>query len=258
MTAAHSPSSQEPGLPEPLWEPSPEHIASARLTRFQAWAAEHHGAPAAVPGDPRASYEALHRWSVDELAGFWQAVAEWFDIRFSTPYDTVLADDAMPGATWFPGAALNYAEHALRAGEDPARADDPALLHVDEEHQPLPVTWSELRRQVGSLAAELRRLGVRPGDRVFWFTTTGWMMWNFLVSCLLTDAAIVLYDGNPGHPDMSSLWQLAADAEVRADHSRAPSGGSVPSRGMWTTARRVGSSRRSSATVSRRSCSLPP
>ena len=41
-----------------------------------------------------------------------------------------------------------------------------------------------------------------PGDRVFWFTTTGWMMWNFLVSVLLTDAAIVLYDGNPGTPDL--------------------------------------------------------
>ncbi len=70
----------------------------------------------------------------------------------------------MPGAEWFPGATLNYAEHALRASA--ARPDEPALLAVDETHEPRPVTWAELRRQVGSLAAELRALGVRPGDRV--------------------------------------------------------------------------------------------
>jgi acetoacetyl-CoA synthetase len=54
-------------------------------------------------------------------------------------------------------------------------------------------------------------LDARPGDRIFWFTTTGWMMWNFLVSCLLTGASIVLYDGNPGHPDLDALWDLAEE-----------------------------------------------
>lgn len=72
--------------------------------------------------------------------------------------------------------------------------------------------------QGGILLEHLKKMNLhldaRPGDRIFWFTTTGWMMWNFLASCLLTDAAIVLYDGNPGHPDMDTLWQLAADAEV--------------------------------------------
>src|SRR6202020_2503007 len=52
-------------------------------------------------------------------------------------------------------------------------------------------------------------LDLRRGDRMFWFTTTGWMMWNFLVGCLLSDAAIVLYDGSPGHPDLGVLWELA-------------------------------------------------
>jgi acetoacetyl-CoA synthetase len=56
------------------------------------------------------------------------------------------------------------------------------------------------------------QLDAQPGDRIFWFTTTGWMMWNFLVGCLLTDAAIVLYDGNPGHPDLGRLWDLAESA----------------------------------------------
>jgi len=72
--------------------------------------------------------------------------------------------------------------------------------------------------QGGILLEHLKKMNLhldaRPGDRIFWFTTTGWMMWNFLASCLLTDAAIVLYDGNPGHPDMETLWQLAAEAEV--------------------------------------------
>ena len=57
-------------------------------------------------------------------------------------------------------------------------------------------------------------LDAQEGDRVFWFTTTGWMMWNFLVGVLLTEASIVLFDGNPGHPDLDALWQLAADAEI--------------------------------------------
>jgi acetoacetyl-CoA synthetase len=57
-------------------------------------------------------------------------------------------------------------------------------------------------------------LDAQEGDRVFWFTTTGWMMWNFLVGVLLTDASIVLFDGNPGHPDLDTLWQLADDAEI--------------------------------------------
>jgi acetoacetyl-CoA synthetase len=57
-------------------------------------------------------------------------------------------------------------------------------------------------------------LDAQPGDRVFWFTTTGWMMWNFLVGVLLTGAEVVLYDGNPGHPDLGTLWDLAAEAEI--------------------------------------------
>ncbi|MFJ5638055.1 acetoacetate--CoA ligase [Streptomyces goshikiensis] len=349
--------------PQPLWSPGPDRIAAARITAFQAWAAERFGAPAA------GGYPALHRWSVDELDTFWQAVAEWFDVRFTTPYESVLADRAMPGARWFTGATLNYAEHALRAAEDPARADEAALLHVDETHEAVPVTWAELRRQVGALSAELRALGVRPGDRVsgylpnipeavtallataavgavwtscapdfgarsvldrfqqvepvvlftvdgyryggkehdrrdtvaelraelpslravvhipllgtaapegalawseltaaatepvfeavpfdhplwvlyssgttglpkaivqsqggillehlkqlglhcdlgsedrfFWYTSTGWMMWNFLVSGLLTGTTVVLYDGSPGYPDTGAQWRIA-------------------------------------------------
>lgn len=72
--------------------------------------------------------------------------------------------------------------------------------------------------QGGILLEHLKKLNLHvdahPGDRLFWFTTTGWMMWNFIVSGLLTKAAIVLYDGNPGHPDMNALWDLAERAGI--------------------------------------------
>lgn len=83
--------------PLPLRQPDPERIAQAQVTKFQSWAAEHHGAPS------DGGYAALHRWSVDELDTFWKAVTEWFDVRFSTPYARVLGDRSMPGAHWFPG-----------------------------------------------------------------------------------------------------------------------------------------------------------
>jgi acetoacetyl-CoA synthetase len=146
--------------PSPLWRPDPARAEATRLVRFQRWAAEHHGAP---DGD----YASLHHWSTGDLNRFWTAVTQWFDVRFSTPPTTALADAAMPGAVWFPGARLNYAEQALRHGENPDNADQPAVLHLDETGaDPQILSWAELRRQVGSLAAELRRLGVEPGDRV--------------------------------------------------------------------------------------------
>jgi acetoacetyl-CoA synthetase len=366
MTAAHA---TPPPAPEPLWRPTPARAEAARLTRFHAFAAAVHGAPTPVPGDPAASYAALHRWSVTDLGAFWRAVADFFGVGFASPYETVLAERAMPGARWFPGARLNYAEHALRPGLEPGRADEPALLRVDERHEPSPVSWSELRRQTGSLAASLRRMGVRPGDRIggylpnvpeavvallataavgavwtscapdfgaravldrfqqvepavlftvdgyryggrahdrtgtvaelrrglptlravvhvpllgtppppgavawqeltgddaepefeqlpfdhplwvlyssgttglpkaivhsqggillehlkqlglhcdlgpgdrlFWYTSTGWMMWNFLVSGLLVGTTVVLYDGSPGYPDTAAQWRVA-------------------------------------------------
>jgi acetoacetyl-CoA synthetase len=355
--------------PQPLWRPGPDRVAASRLTRFQAWAADRRGAPAGDPAAPEASYFALHSWSVREPEAFWAAVVEWFDVRFSTPYETVLADASMPGARWFPGATLNYTEHVLRPAEDPARADEPALLHLDERQNLTGTSWAELSRRTASLAAELRRLGVTPGDRVsgylpnisqavtallataavgavwtscapdfgarsvldrfqqvepvvlfavdgyryggkehdrtgvvaelraelpslravvhvpllgtpapegalswpdlvagdpepayeqvpfdhplwvlyssgttglpkaivqsqggiliehlkqtglhldlgprdrfFWHTTTGWMMWNFLVSGLLSGATIILYDGSPGFPDTAAQWRIA-------------------------------------------------
>ncbi|MCL2554808.1 MAG: acetoacetate--CoA ligase, partial [Actinomycetia bacterium] len=108
------PSPEPAAVPQPLWTPGPERIDRAQVTRFHDRVARDHGAPPRDTADPLAAYTALHAWSVREPEAFWRALTEWFDVRFGAPYSQVLADPAMPGARWFPGATVNYAEHALR------------------------------------------------------------------------------------------------------------------------------------------------
>ncbi len=356
-------------VPPVLWRPDEERTERANVTRFARWVEETKGL--ALP-----DYEALWRWSVDDLDGFWGAVWEHFGVRSATPVGPVLASRQMPGAVWFPGTRLNYAEHVFR-GHDPAMV---AIRHSSELRALSEVTWSELAEATGRIAGGLRALGVGEGDRVaaylpnipeavaglmacasigaiwsscspdfgarsvvdrfaqiepkvllavdgyryggrdfdrietlagmqselptlehtvvlgylepdpklaalrdaigwdeleasgaghelgfapvpfdhplwvlyssgttglpkaivhghggilletlkqmhlhvdahagdrlFWFTTTGWMMWNFLVGGLTTEASIVLYDGSPAHPDLSTLWGLAEQAGI--------------------------------------------
>ncbi len=351
--------------PQPLWQPSPERIERATLTRYERWLREQRGIDLGDGG-----YASLWQWSVDDLEGFWSSIWDFFDVEAETPYERVIGDRDMPGASWFPGARLNYAQHIFRGRDD----GEVAIRHASELRDLGEWTWGELRAHTGAIAAGLRKLGVgpgdrvvaylpnipeavaaffacasigavwsssspdfgnrsvvdrfaqiepkvllavdgyryggkdfdrcdvvralesempslertvvlpylgcgrisgamgwdelesepadlefeqlpfdhplwvlyssgttglpkpivhgaggilveqlkkqhlhldaQPGDRVFWFTTTGWMMWNFLVGVLLTEASIVLYDGNPGTPDMSVLWQLAEDAGI--------------------------------------------
>jgi acetoacetyl-CoA synthetase len=354
---------------EKLWEPSAALIERSRMTEFMGWL-ERERELSFV------GYDELWRWSVDDLEAFWSAIWDFFGVQADGGYDRVLSSREMPGAEWFAGTSLNYAEHVF-TGKDDAEA---AILHASELRELGELSWGELRTQVAAVAAGLRSLGVErgdrvvaympnvpeaivaflasaslgaiwsscspdfgpasvidrfaqiepkvlfavdgyryggkdfdrrevlaelqaampglartvvlpylepqpdlsalrdamrwdelltaregaelafervpfdhalwilyssgttglpkaivqghggillehlkklhlhvdahPGDRLFWFTTTGWMMWNFLVSGLLTRAAIVLYDGNPGHPDMGVLWDLAGRAGV--------------------------------------------
>jgi acetoacetyl-CoA synthetase len=330
-----------------LWEPPARLRERSHMARFMA--------------DRGVSdYHELWRWSVEDLEGFWATIWERFDV--GSDYERVLADASMPGAVWFPGARLNYAERLFRGKPD----DRVAIVHASELRSIGAWTWGELREQTARIRAGLRARGVGPGDRVaaylpnvpetiaaflataslgavwssaapefgprsvcdrfgqiepklllaidgyryggrdfdrraavdaiaqeigapvvrlgyldgsgwedgflgdgelefedvafdhalwvlyssgttglpkaivqgqggivlehlkkmylhvdahegdrvFWFTTTGWMMWNFLVSVLLTDAAIVLYDGNPGTPDLNRLWDLAEESRM--------------------------------------------
>jgi acetoacetyl-CoA synthetase len=355
--------------PAPLWEPSAELVEKARMTEFRLWLEAERG----LRFD---DYATLHRWSVDDLEGFWGAIWSFFEVEADGDPDPVLGSRRMPGAEWFPNTSVNYVEHVFRGKDD----GETAIFHASELRELGELTWGELRRQVAAVAAGLREMGVERGDRVvaycpnvpeaivaffatasigavwsscspdfgaksvidrfaqiepkvlfavdgyryggkdfdrrdvvaelqaampsllrtvlipyldpdpaigslqdvtgwdsvltnnpeavlefervpfshplwvlyssgttglpkaivqgqggillehlkklnlhvdahrgdrlFWFTTTGWMMWNFIVSGLLTPAAIVLYDGNPGYPDLNSLWELAARTRV--------------------------------------------
>ncbi len=359
-----------------LWEPSEQQKVNANITRYMAWIKDKKGLDFT-------SYDALWDWSASDLEGFWASVWEFFAVKATKPYTKVLGDRRMPGAQWFPGAELNYAERAL------ARRDDhPAIIFRNEGDGARTLTYAELHRQVASVAAGLRRLGVGKGDcvgaylpnipeavvaflatasigavwsscspdfgarnvvdrfqqieptvlitvdgyhyngkafermeasaeiqaslptlkatvlvsyltdeakaplgglkdavawddllgddsplvfepvpfnhplwvlyssgttgvpkaivqsqggiliehlkaislhldltaddRFFWFTTTGWMMWNFLMGGLLHGMTIVLYDGSPAYPDMDVMWRLTQETGITYFGTSAP------------------------------------
>jgi len=138
-----------------LWTPTPAQIEPTRLAAYQRWLA-------AEKGLRFDSYEALWRWSVDELEAFWQSIWDFFEVQADGAREPVLASRQMPGAQWYPNARLNYAEHVFRN----ATPDRPALIARSEEAPTREVVWAELARDVGALAARLRALGVGAGDRV--------------------------------------------------------------------------------------------
>ncbi len=141
-----------------LWTPSPERIEQANLTRFIRWVNEQHGLDLKT-------YDDLYDWSIREIPAFWESVWKFVGIRHSTPYEAVLENPVMPGAKWFRGARLNFAENLLRH-----RDDRPALVFVregGEEHSR--VTYAELYRLVAKMARFLKEAGVKEGDRVAGF-----------------------------------------------------------------------------------------
>ncbi|HQR22160.1 MAG TPA: acetoacetate--CoA ligase [Burkholderiaceae bacterium] len=140
---------------EPMWRPGAGRVERARITAFTKWLARERGLAFA-------NYESMWLWSVTDLEGFWSAIWQFFDIRASAPYERVLAARGMPGAEWFPGARLNLADQVFRH----ASGSRPAIVAGNESGAQQELSWRELERQVGALAASLRALGVVPGDRV--------------------------------------------------------------------------------------------
>jgi acetoacetyl-CoA synthetase len=140
---------------ELLWTPSPADVEAAGATHFMRWLRERRGVELDGP-------DALWRWSTERLEDFWAAIWEYFDVLSDTPYTRVLDRRVMPGARWFEGATLNYAEHAMRHRTD----ERPAIIALAEDESPREISWAELERDVAALAATLRDAGVQKGDRV--------------------------------------------------------------------------------------------
>ena len=146
----------------PLWEPRPEDVERAGLTRFTAFVRDRHGVEAP-------DYAALHAWSVAEPAAFWDSVWEHCGVVAAAKGGAVLVDaDRMPGARWFPEARLNFAENLLRRRDDgPAivfrgEAPSAATGRIDDRR----ISWRQLHDHVSRAAQGLRAAGVGPGDRV--------------------------------------------------------------------------------------------
>jgi acetoacetyl-CoA synthetase len=145
-------------MTKPMWQPSPEGIEKANMTAFMRTVRNRGHSEIA-------DYPALYRWSIEQPAEFWQAVWDFCGIVSSRRADEVVVDfEKMPGARWFPGARLNFAENLLRFCDDRR-----ALVFWNESGFQRALTYAELYVEVSRLAGALRGLGVKIGDRVAGF-----------------------------------------------------------------------------------------
>jgi acetoacetyl-CoA synthetase len=138
-----------------LWEPTETQKEQANVTNYMRWLEREKGLSVKTRGE-------LWQWSVEHIEDFWASLWEYFHVNVSKPYTSVLKERKMPGAEWFSGAELSYAEHMFRH----ATSERPALLFQSEIRPLREVSWDELRRKTSAIAHALREMGVRSGDRV--------------------------------------------------------------------------------------------
>ncbi len=138
-----------------LWKPSEDKIKNSNMYRFMGLINENYN-------QNFTEYDPLYQWSIENIPDFWAAMWEFADIKASKPYDQVIDDvTKMPGAKWFSGARLNFAENLLRY-----RDDQVALIFKGEDHDSTTMTYSELYDEVARVAKSLKEAGVQMGDRV--------------------------------------------------------------------------------------------
>jgi acetoacetyl-CoA synthetase len=141
---------------EAVTRPADDVLDRTEIGRYLRWLADERGLTFA-------DYQQLWRWSVTDLPGFWSSIWDFCGVRAHTPYEQVLGSREMPGAQWFTGATLNYAEHAVGTPDD---TDQVAIVAYSQTRQPIELTFGQLREQVARARHGLRRLGVRRGDRI--------------------------------------------------------------------------------------------
>lgn len=162
-------------MEKPLWSPSEAFAASSNLNRYGKWLADTRGIRAS-------NYQELWQWSVSETDAFWTSIIEYFDVAYNGSLEPPRSGNVMPGVRWFENVHLNYAEHILRN----ATAAQPAILFRDESGNDREVSWGTLTREVASVQAYLRSIGVQRGDRVAAFLPcTPEATVAFLATCAL-------------------------------------------------------------------------
>lgn len=140
-------------ISELLWEPDDDWRERANITKYIDWLESNKGLEFS-------NYQELWNWSVRNIEEFWESIALYFSVRFAKPYTRIIDSRRMPGAKWFVGASLNYAEHVLKD-----KGDGTAVIYVGEQNQS-ELSWRELRERTFSLATYLRNNGVNSGDRI--------------------------------------------------------------------------------------------
>ena len=136
------------------WGPSDDRSRASAMLAYQEWVSRSRG----INVD---SYSNLWQWSIDNIEDFWFSIWEYFNLESPTPITSILSSQEMPGAQWFDGATINFAQRALAHD-----LDSPALIAHSEDAAPIEFTWKELRGQVGAVQRLLKHHGVKSGDRV--------------------------------------------------------------------------------------------
>jgi acetoacetyl-CoA synthetase len=169
-----------------LWTPSADFIANSRMTKFMAWLTQ-------TRDLHFSNYAELHEWSIQDIDGFWRAIWDYFEVLSDGDFEKAIDRRVMPGAKWFDGAHVNYAEHILRAA-DLGPLERTAIVSISELAPMSTMSWAELAAQVRRLATSLRKLGPRPGNRVVAYMpnspeTVVAMLATVAIGCVWSSAA---------------------------------------------------------------------
>ena len=145
-------------MAQKLWEPTPDRIKQTQMYKFMTKVNNEFG-------HSFSSYPELYDWSVQNIPEFWATLWDFLDIQATQPYTQVIDDvTKMPGAKWFSGAKLNFAQNLLRY-----RDDQTAIIFQSEGSDPVYISYAQLYQRVAQLAQALKDLGVQPEDRVVGF-----------------------------------------------------------------------------------------